>query len=1002
VTISAALVAPPDALGALAAAIADAKGDDPLAAVTVAVPTNTCGVMTRRALARAGGVVGVDMVTLNRLAELIAGPGLAAAGRSPVSTPVIDLAIGAVLATDPGPFAAVATHPSTVVALRELHTELRVAGPASRARLGEQSLRGRQALRVSDAVTASLAGSWYDEADLFTAAAVSVVATPSPGPAPLVLYLPAELPGVALDFVRSVATVVDVRIVAQATGDADADADTGALIAALGVERTGPPTHAPPTVRPAAIISTTDADDEVRIAVRHLLDAARDGTPFERMALLWPTQRPYARLVEHHLDRAEVPWNGRPGTEITERLAPRLILDLLDVDRRGLRRRTLFDLLADVPARGADGAFLPTASWERVSREAGVARDDDWERRLRSIAAFERWQEPADSLRTFVTELRRELGHPAATRPWTAWSQWCAIQVERWLGRHSVDRLPEPEYRAWEALTAALDRLGHLDPVGAPVTRHQFRATLEAELDSASPRQGRVGHGVTVGPLASAIGHDVDVTVVLGAAEGLLPPTPASDPLLAEADRLLAGIPTADARTRRLRRQFLTTLATSSVTLTVPRGDLRATAEIRPSRWLTSWTADGTVPVTSVASHHAGLAATRFPACPSEHRLRERYRHHRSGARLAACDSAADDLVLRRGLEMTAHRAADHLTPYDGDLSGVAVPTLDAPVSPSRLEAWIACPHGYFVHYLLGASPIEEPGGEISISARDRGSAQHDALDLLHRAVVTGALPQPTTTGWTDDHRNALRTAFDQVGERNERRGRTGRAAYWADERGRMLADLMTWLDRDSDLVRERGATILASELRFGDDREVAIRLDDGRAVRLRGTIDRVDRAADGSLVVTDHKSGGSRKYKKLTAEDPTLGGTLFQLPSYAAAARAEFGTETTPVRAEYGLMAKGRYERLGYRLTPEVDARVRQALSSILDGIEAGFFPARPERPGFRPFVSCEYCEPDHLGTADRWPDWERKRHDPRLAPWFGVDTTGVGTPAPDGAGGS
>jgi hypothetical protein len=995
VTISATLVAPPGALAALAAAITDAKGADPLAPVTVVVPTNTCGVMTRRALGRSGGVVGVDMVTLNRLAELIAGPGLAAAGRSPVSTPVVDLAIASVLETDPGPFAAVAGHPSTVVALRELHTELRLAGPGGRSRLGAESLRGRQALRVSDAVTATLERSWYDEADLLAAASVAVRRILPDALRHVVLYLPTELPALGVGFVDALGDVADVRIVAQLCGDPDADADTRSLLDALDVTAdvsTSPDDAvAGARARPVAIVSTTDADDEVRAAARVLLDAARHGTPFERMALLWPAQRPYARLVEHHLTNAEVPWNGRPGTEVTERLAPRLLLDLLDVDRRGLRRRTLFDLLADVPARDADGTFLPTAAWERVSRAAGVARDDDWERRLRSIAAHERWEEPATSLRTFVADLRRELGHPGATRPWSAWAAWCATQVEHWLGRHTIERLADPDYRAWEALTAALDRLGHLDAVSGPVTRHQFRSTLEAELDATPSRRGRVGDGVTVGSLASAVGLDVDVVVVLGAAEGLLPPTPVSHPLLSETDRALAGLPTADARALRLRRLFLTTTATSAVTLTVPRGDLRATAEVQPSRWLAPWTGDDGVPVTTIASHHAGLEATAFPVSTTEHRLRSRYRHHRAGRSLAACDDTAADATLLRGLDAVMHRASAALTPWDGDLTAAGVPPLDGPVSPSRLESWTACPHGYFVHYLLGVDPVEEPGDEISISARDRGSAQHDALDLLHRAVVEERLPQPTRTGWTAEHRLALHAAFDEVCERNERRGRTGRPAYWADERTRMLADLTGWLERDSELVLARRATILASELRFGEAGDVAIHLPDGRPLYLRGTIDRVDRTGDGGLVVTDHKSGGADKYRKLSADDPTLGGTLFQLPSYAAAARRTFGDDDTAVLAEYGLMARGDYKRFGYVLTPDVDERVRQVLASVLAGIEGGFFPNRPERPGFRMWVSCEYCEPDGLGTADRWPDWERKRHDPRIATWFAPDAGGA-----------
>ena len=47
---------------------------------------------------------------------------------------------------------------------------------------------------------------------------------------------------------------------------------------------------------------------------------------------------------------------------------------------------------------------------------------------------------------------------------------------------------------------------------------------------------------------------------------------------------------------------------------------------------------------------------------------------------------------------------------------------------------------------------------------------------------------------------------------------------------------------------------------------------------------------------------------------------------------------------------------------------------------IEAGCFPARPAAPGPRFWVDCEYCDPDHLGTADRWREWTRKVLAPEL----------------------
>jgi len=843
-------------------------------------------------------------------------------------------------------------------------------------------LRGRQAVRISAAITAALGARWYDEADLFTGAARSVETQAPSGLRSLVLYLPQELHGLAVTFVRALGERVDVRIVAQVTGDTTADADIRQLVDSLGATaataRGGVPEG--PSPRPVAIVSTTDADEEVREATRLVVDAARAGVPFERMAVLWPAQRPYARLVEHHLTAADIPWNGRPGTTLAERLAPRLVLDLLDVDRRGLRRRNLFDMLADVPLRDADGEYLPTASWERVSRAAGVARDDDWDRRLGSISASERWGDSAESLRSFVSELRDQLGHPGATRTWADWAAWCVGQLDQRLGRHTIEHLAEPEYRAYEALTGALDRLGHLDPVSPPVTRHRFRTTLEAELDATPPRQGRVGHGVTAAPLAGAVGLDVDVAIVLGAAEGLLPPRPTSDPLLSEADRILAGLPTADARAIRLHRVLLATLATSAVTITAPRGDLRATSSLELSRWIRQWADD----LRAVASHHAGVGSGVFPPSSTEHRLRGRLQHVGAGRPLGDGAAAQSDVVLQRGLRLIDARRSDLLTEYDGDLSTAGAPRLDDVVSPSRLESWTACPHAYFDHYLLDVEPVEEPGDEISITARDRGTAHHGALDLFHQAVVDGLLPQPGPAGWTQDHHEALASCFDQVCERTERRGRTGRPAFWADERARMLDDLLTWLRHDSELVVQRGSVVLASEMRFGADDHVSIELPDGRRIGLKGSIDRVDRTRDGGLVVTDHKSGGKDKFKNMSPDDPTAGGTLFQLPSYAAAARARFAEPDTPVRAEYGLLRKGDYARPGYLMSPEVDAHVSESLARVVAGIETGFFPNLPERPGWRFFVGCHYCEPDGLGTAERWGEWQRKQHDPRLRAWF------------------
>jgi ATP-dependent helicase/nuclease subunit B len=112
------------AVVALAEQVHSAKAGDPLAPVTVVVPSNYAAVATRRELARRGGVAGTSFLTLYRMAERVGGPTLAAAGRRPVSAPVVLQAIHAVLAEAPGVLAPVADHPATALALASAQREL--------------------------------------------------------------------------------------------------------------------------------------------------------------------------------------------------------------------------------------------------------------------------------------------------------------------------------------------------------------------------------------------------------------------------------------------------------------------------------------------------------------------------------------------------------------------------------------------------------------------------------------------------------------------------------------------------------------------------------------------------------------------------------------------------------------------------------------------------------------------------------------------------------------
>lgn len=983
----------PPAFRALRDAVDQLQTGDPLAAITVLVHSNAVGVAARRWLAANGGIAAAQFVTAFRFAELLGGQALAESGRRPVSTPVVDVAVRQVLAASTGLFQPIAQHQATITAIRATYRDLRHLPEPMRHHLATHgSVRGREVVRLCGQVHAALNGQWYDEADLLHSACTAA----ERAPARTIVFLPQRL-----------------RATEQAL--LDALAEHGQVVVIAGEHRT-------PTGTDLDLVDASDADEEVREAIRIVVAAVHDGTPLHRIGIVWPRNDPYARLVGEHLHAAGIPWNGRPGVALHERLAARLVLDLLRLDRRGIRRADLFALLAHVPARTVDGALVPRQKWERLSREAGLAGDSDWSDRLTAFSQRKRAggaEHDADTalqLQAFVAELREQLGAPDAQLTWEHWTSLGHRFLHRWLGgHHRIQALPPDEFEAYASVQAALDRLGRLDALAAPVTRTVFAHTLDSELESAPGRVGRIGVGAQVGPLSFAVGQPFHLLVVLGACEGLLPAPPPPEALLADHDRALTNgaLPVNSELAQEQHRQLWAALAgTRRAVMLTPRGDLRATALRQPSRWVAELSVAMPVHVGSVPSFAAGLAHAAFPATVSQHRIRALTHAARSGRPIESHPLVHTLQPLRVGTAMLTARALPLLTEYDGDLSGLHIDPLGRnAISPTRLEAWVSCPHGWFMRYVLGLLPVEQPDEQLQITPRDRGTLVHEALDRFHHRVLQGTLPQPDADGWSPAHLEALLDEFAIAGSALELEGATGRTAFWRSEQGRQRHELAMWLQRDSQLVAGRGAHVLASEYRFGfDDASPAvITLADGTEVSLRGSVDRIDRCADGSLVVTDHKTGSATSYRDITDVDPTAGGTKFQMPAYAAAALALVRGDTasaghdTPVIAEYSFFGRSDYQRVTCTIGPDAWPQVTNALDRIMQGIRSGVFVARPEKSQFRlSFVPCEYCDPDHLGTAERWSQFERKLADPRVAALLGTADADAGADIADASTGT
>lgn len=1037
-----------DAAGALRAEIARIKGDEPLAPVTVVVDANQVGVSTRRLLASGAvgsvcgagpGLIGVTFVTPYRLAELLGAPSLAAQGRRPVSVPVLGAAVRQALLAAPGAFGPVAEHAATESALVAAYKELRDLSAGALAVLARSSERAAEVVRVHLASRELLAGAWYDEEDLMAAA--TAAALDGQGTADLgavIVHLPQRLSRHAAALLRAVADRSELCVLAGTTGVAKADAEVARSVALLGVDLAPPSAEAPlggvVSAEATRIITASDADDEVRAAVRTIVDAMRAGTSLDRIAALYAAPEPYGRLLQHHLEAAGIATNGSATTPLAGRLAGRTLLGLLALPATGFRRQDVFAWLSGAPIVH-EGRWTPTTSWERTSREAGVVAGlDDWDERLTHLA--DRLTEQADrleaegvedeqtdwrivrdredaaralALRAFVLALAARLADATAPATWGTRVRWAKRLLDDVLG--TANRRagwPEAERRAAERLVLALDRLAVLDDLEGPVELDVFTRALTIELENDLGRAGRFGEGVLVGPVSMGVGVDLDLVVVVGMAEGTFPSTLRDDSLLPDEDRDAVGgeLALRSGHVDRLHHQFLATMGGASrQVLCVPKGDLRRSRERVPSRWVldiasalageTWWSEQllgSTAPwLTHLASFDDAIRTAPLPATDQEHRLRTLLARNPRRDQLAAI-AAEVDATLGSGAETTAARWSRSITRFDGNLGGLPIPSpADRGASATSLESWAKCPYGYFVRHVLRVEPIEPPEDLLQISAIDKGNLVHLALDtFIDEAIARGTVPTPDQP-WTDAHHQRLAEIAGELCDEAEAEGLTGRALFWQRDRAKILADLDRFLYEDDHYRAATGATPIATELPFGIGPAEPLRfpLGDGRTVPLRGKADRVDIDRSGRIHVLDYKTGSTTPYKGLSADDPHQGGRRLQLAVYGLAARQHAGAPDAPVRSQYWFTSKkGRFEQLGYEITDDVLEQVSAAMATIVDGIESGLFAPHPIAHTTSPFPDCPACDPDNLGTTEVRRQFERKLADPAFERYLALVT--------------
>lgn len=630
--------------------------------------------------------------------------------------------------------------------------------------------------------------------------------------------------------------------------------------------------------------------------------------------------------------------------------------------------------------------------WEQLLVDAAV------------IGGKARWRERLDGLLAETALKQRALAEEDETRAAQLAGLCAQLEHLRSYALPLIDRLDAlgerratwgawlDELRLLAALAlrdptqvlATLAELAPMAPVG-PVGLDEVQLVLGPRLRSLTVRPPRRRYGaVFVAPVDAARGLAFDVVFVPGLAERLFPRKIVEDPILLDASRralapLAAPLPTQADRVanERLALRLGVGAARERVVVTYPRLDMEQGRPRVPSFYAleTLRAAEGHLPgFDEIALRSRGEARLGWPA---PERPDDAIDDAEYDLALLAplLDTGVDpkttvgtaryllgaNVHLARALRTRAHRWWKRWTPADGlvdpdDLgrTALAAHRLEArSYSPTALQHFAACPYRFFLQAIHRLKPREEPIAIEVIDPLTRGSLFHEVqFGVLSRLKADGLLPvRPATLGQARDLVDGI---LDDVAARYRALLSPAIPRVWDDGINGIRADLREWLRRSAE--DEAGWVPDRFELAFGlslrergdaDPASVTEPITIAGGLRLRGSIDLVERHPRGALRVTDHKTG------KVWAEPGVVvgGGEVLQ-PIFYALACEQLLPEPVEAGRLYYCTATGGYEERVVPLDAHGRAAAADVVATVAQALGDGFLPAAPVERG------CLYCD--------------------------------------------
>jgi ATP-dependent helicase/nuclease subunit B len=721
-----------------------------------------------------------------------------------------------------------------------------------------------------------------------------------------------------------------------------------------------------------------------------------------------------ARRFSEYLSLGEVPEEGKDGAPPpplprAERVAApddETLHALIGANAAGQDEAALSSILgepnttavAEEDRASVLGTLRTPRHWERLLVEAAVIGEAGrWRNRLAGLAAklandvevYKKKDEVAlaesadrelvalESLRRFALPLIEDLA--ALPTRGATWGDW----IEK-LGALATRALRHPD--------RVLAVLGELEPMAkvANVGIVEVRLVLEPRLSQLLvPELGRRYGKVFVATTDEARGLSFDVVFVPGLAEKIFPQKVVEDPLLLDAGRrkISADLPTNTERTddERLALRLAVGAASRRVVLSYPRLDVEQARPRTPSFYGLEVlrVAEGQLGDFEHLAQKAARTAEARIGWPAPLRredaideaeydlallkdVLEKPEAEVNGEGRYLIDAAGANVHLARALRFRWMRwDAKELRPSDGlvnprpeALLAIHEHTTDKrSFSPTALQNFAACPYRFLLSAVHKLAPREEPDAIEDMDALTKGSLVHEVqYRLLTRLHAEGLLP--ITEQNLEQARERLDLELAEVAREYHDTLSPAIERVWTDAITGIGADLREWLRR---MLDDGGWIPAHFELSFGlkDPRAQDVKSTDEPVVldnglRLRGSIDLVERNQSGALRATDHKTGKVRAKKDETVIG---GGEILQPVLYALTLEKLFPKTKVEDGVLYYCTSAGGFEKVRVPLDADARAAAQMVAKTVNDALVKGFLPTAPniEKKGYS---ACTWCD--------------------------------------------